>query len=73
MGQLAILLLLTARTDEEAEQCKIALDCTRRVLRLQSRSLHLLRFSLLRIDSLHWKGLSKVFNLVPEVQRVLYP
>ncbi|USP80439.1 hypothetical protein yc1106_07713 [Curvularia clavata] len=58
---LALLLHVTADSSEEAQECKALLDHARRAIRLQSKSLEILRFSLLRIDSIFWKGLDHVF------------
>ncbi|EMD93697.1 hypothetical protein COCHEDRAFT_1223361 [Bipolaris maydis C5] len=58
---LALLLHVTADSSEEAQECRSLLDQARRAIRLQSKSLDFLRFSLLRIDSIFWKGLDNVF------------
>ncbi|EUC39970.1 hypothetical protein COCMIDRAFT_110019 [Bipolaris oryzae ATCC 44560] len=58
---LALLLHVTADSPEEAQECRALLDHARRSVRLQSKSLEILRFALLRIDSIFWKGLNNVF------------
>ncbi|XP_014557218.1 hypothetical protein COCVIDRAFT_97745 [Bipolaris victoriae FI3] len=58
---LALLLHVTADSPEEARECRALLDQARRSVRLQSKSLDILKFSLLRIDSIFWKGLENVF------------
>jgi hypothetical protein len=59
---LALLLFVTADSVEDAEECRLLLDRARRAVRLHSRSLDILRFSLLRIDSIFWKGLENVIR-----------
>ncbi|EMD62609.1 hypothetical protein COCSADRAFT_173048 [Bipolaris sorokiniana ND90Pr] len=58
---LALLLHATADSPEEAQECRTLLDQARIAVRLQSKSLDILRFSLLRIHSIFWKGLDSVF------------
>lgn len=72
MGQLCTLLLVSASDVEDAKRQKAALDRTRQVLRLRSRSLAALKFPLLRLDSMHWKGFDNCFNLSPQVREALY-
>lgn len=59
---LALLLHVTADSPEEAQECRVLLDRARRAVRLQSKSLDILRFSLLRIDAIFWKGLDNVLT-----------
>lgn len=59
---LALSLYVSAETAEEASECQVSLDRARKTIRLQSKSLHILRFSLLRIDSIFWKGLNNVLT-----------
>ncbi|CAA9956767.1 fungal specific transcription factor domain protein [Pyrenophora teres f. maculata] len=59
---LTLLLHVTSESPEEAQECRILLDRTRRAVRLQSKSLEILRFSLLRIDAIFWKGLDNVLT-----------
>lgn len=73
VGQMCTTLLLIASDKAEAERGKRAIDRVRRVMRLQSKSLAILRFPLLRLDSMHWKGFDTCFHLSPQVREVLYP
>ena len=59
---LALMLHVTAETAEEAMECQVSLERARKTIRLQSKSLEALRFSLLRIDSIFWKGLDNVLT-----------
>lgn len=59
---LALTLQVSAETVEEASECQVSLDRARKTVRLQSKSLDILRFSLLRIDSIFWKGLDNVLT-----------
>lgn len=59
---LALLLQVSAETAEEASECQVSLDRARKTIRLQAKSLEILRFSLLRIDSIFWKGLDNVLT-----------
>ncbi|THY19389.1 hypothetical protein D6D01_07072 [Aureobasidium pullulans] len=59
---LALLLYATAQDTEEAQECRLLLDRARQIVRLQSKSLDILRFPLLRIDSIFWKGLENVLT-----------
>jgi hypothetical protein len=61
MCNLALLLHVTADSSEEVQECRALLDHARRTVRLQSKSFDVLRFSLLRIDAIFWKGLDNVF------------
>ena len=69
MLNLRLLLFITARSDDEAREEKKSLDQVRRVLRMQSKSFGVLRFALLRLDSVYWKGFGEVFRLSPQVER----
>mgnify|MGYP000865975048 CR=1 FL=1 len=62
------MLQVSADSDEEAQECRMLLERARRAVRLQSKSLAMLRFSLLRIDSIFWKGLDNV--LTTELQKL---
>ncbi|KAK5110937.1 hypothetical protein LTR62_005475 [Meristemomyces frigidus] len=70
-GQMCTLLLVMAQDVAEARGSKAALDRLRRVLRLQAKSLSILRFTLLRLDSMYWKGFDRLFELSPVVQQVV--
>lgn len=59
---LALMLQVSAETVDEARECQVSLDRARKTIRLQSKSLDILRFSLLRIDSIFWKGLDNVLT-----------
>ena len=59
---LALMLHASAETVEEALECHVSLERARKTTRLQSKSLDVLRFSLLRIDSIFWKGLNNALT-----------
>jgi len=59
---LALMLHVSAETIGEAQECQISLDRARKAIRLHAKSLDVLRFSLLRIDSIFWKGLDNVLT-----------
>jgi hypothetical protein len=56
------MLHVSAETLEEAQECQVSLDRARKAIRLHAKSLDVLRFSLLRIDSIFWKGLDNVLT-----------
>ncbi|CAD0084064.1 unnamed protein product, partial [Aureobasidium vineae] len=68
---LALLLHISADSVEEAQECQVLLDRARRVIRLHSKSLEILRFPLLRIDSIFWKGLDNVLTTNLQQQQQL--
>lgn len=61
-GQMCTVLLLMSSTTEETQRAKNMLDRLRRILRLQAKSLSILRLPLLRLDSIYWKGFESCFG-----------
>ncbi|KAL7932842.1 fungal-specific transcription factor domain-containing protein [Trichoderma chlorosporum] len=64
-------LLVMSNSTEEAKQRLQTVRDTRESLRIRSKHLPVLRLGLLRIDSVFWKGLDKIFILQPHIYEAL--
>jgi hypothetical protein len=57
-----LLLYSTSLDDTESGECKVGIEQARNSMRWRASSLPMLRFALLRIDSIFWKGLDNVLE-----------
>ena len=63
--------IVSSSTEGEALEWINMLQTVRRELRMKASALPILRLGLLRIDSIFWRGLDKVFCLDPHVQTAI--
>lgn len=61
-SSVCIVLIVTSRHREEAEEYKRILDKLRNTLRMQSKSFEMMRFALLKIDAIFFVGFDKVMR-----------
>ena len=66
-----MLLLITALTNAEARECKLAIDSWRRVLRTQARSFDIMSLGVLRCDAVFFVGVDRLIYLSPETRSAL--
>ncbi|KAH6876363.1 fungal-specific transcription factor [Thelonectria olida] len=66
-----LLMMVSSSTSQEASSWLEILHTTRRNLRLKANSLPVLRLSLLRVDSIFWRGVDKVLKLKPHVEEAV--
>lgn len=60
-----LLLFVTSRTSQEAQECLALLKSWRSLLRIKSRSCDLLNLALLRLDGVFVAGIDRLIDLTP--------
>lgn len=67
------MMMISAIDAEEATYWFKCLQNLRRDMRLKADTIPCLRLGLLRIDSIFWKGIDRVFNLEDHVRQACSP